>query len=71
MLYKDYIIEKLHFFLTWFITFFFQWLTNEGEILGYILGSIHILFAVSLLSLVFISHTIFPETIYQVIAIYV
>jgi len=68
MLYKDYIIQQIHIFLTWFITFFFQWLTNEGEILGYILGAIHILFAASLLTLVFASHTIFPETIYQLVA---
>ena len=68
MLYKDYIIQKLDQFLTCGITFIFQWLTKEGEILGYILGAIHILFAISLLSLIFLSHTIFPETIYQVFA---
>jgi hypothetical protein len=68
MLYKDYIIKKLHDFLTCSTTFIFQWLTTEGEILGYILGSIHILFAISLLTLIFLSHTLFPETIYQVFA---
>ncbi len=68
MLYKDYIIQKLNIFLKWFITFFFQWLTKEGEVLGYILASIHILLASSLLTLIFVSHTLFPQLIYQLAA---
>ena len=42
------------------LKFFYSWLTNEGEPLGYILGVIHISFCITLVLMVIISHTLYP-----------
>ena len=39
----------------------YAWLSNDGEVLGYIVGVYHVLMAISLPILAFISHTIYPN----------
>ena len=48
-------------FLKRLITFSYRWLTNEGEALGYILGSLHFTLFVFVVLLVIVSHTIYPN----------
>lgn len=42
------------------IVFFYGWWVQEGEVIGYIVGVFHILFAVSLFVLVILCHTLYP-----------
>jgi len=57
---KDIIIEKLVKFLNYTISFLYKWLSTDGEVLGYILGTIHVILSIFILVCVFISHTIYP-----------
>ena len=48
-------------FLKLLVTFSYRWLTNEGEALGYILGSLHFTLFVFVWLLVIVSHTLYPS----------
>jgi hypothetical protein len=67
---KDNLIEKLETHLRFLITFSYRWLTNEGEVLGYILGSLHFMLFVLLVLLVIASHTVYTNFWFQ-LAIFV
>ena len=42
------------------IRFLYGWITNDGEILGYILGVVHFMISVLIFMLLFVSHTLYP-----------
>ena len=42
------------------IRFLYGWLSTDGEVLGYILGVIHVIFGITLPAMVIVSHTIYP-----------
>jgi hypothetical protein len=54
------IIEKMALFLNNMVSFLYQWLTTDGEVLGYILGTIHIILSIFIFICVIVSHTIYP-----------
>jgi hypothetical protein len=54
------IIEKMALFLNNTVSFLYQWLTTDGEILGYILGIIHITSSIFIFICIIVSHTIYP-----------
>jgi hypothetical protein len=58
---KDSIIQTSVDYLKRAITFCYKWLTNEGEALGYILGHIHFMLFSMLVTLVILSHTVYPN----------
>jgi hypothetical protein len=62
---KDNVIEKIETQLRFLVTFAYRWLTNEGEVLGYILGAVHFMSFVLLLLLVVASHTIYTNFWFQ------
>jgi hypothetical protein len=62
---KDNLIEKLEQKLRFCITFAYRWLTNEGEALGYILGSLHFMLFVFLVLLVIACHTVYTNFWFQ------
>jgi hypothetical protein len=43
------------------IRFVYRWLTREGEVLGYILGTLHFMISIMIIMLIIISHTIYPS----------
>jgi uncharacterized membrane protein YagU involved in acid resistance len=47
------------------IRFLYSWITNDGEILGYILGVLHFIFSIVISVIVVISHTIYPKLWFQ------
>jgi len=57
---KDYVIQKLEYFLRRFIQFAYKWLTTDGEVLGYILGFLHFITSILIFILLIVSHTIYP-----------
>jgi len=54
---SGYIFEKL----TGFIAVFLSWFLVKGEILGYILAVFHFIISAGLITLLVISHTIYPS----------
>jgi hypothetical protein len=65
---KTFIIETLEKLTRTSITFFYKWLTTEGEALGYILGSIHFMTGIFIFLLIVISHTLYPNFYFQLFA---
>jgi len=57
---REAIIEKMALFLNNTVSFLYQWLTTDGEILGYILGTIHITLSIFIFICIIVSHTIYP-----------
>jgi hypothetical protein len=57
---REAIIEKMALFLNNTVSFLYQWLTTDGEILGYILGIIHITSSIFIFICIIVSHTIYP-----------
>ena len=57
---KQEIIDYLELFLRNSIGFLYKWLTTDGEVLGYILATIHILISTTLLFCSVYCHTIYP-----------
>jgi hypothetical protein len=57
---KQEIIDYLESFLRNSISFLYKWLTTDGEVLGYIVAVIHILFSTTTLLCFIYSHTIYP-----------
>lgn len=62
---KEYIIEKLQVFTKRVFSFLYQWITIDGEIVGYILGFMHVFTAIFVLISVIVSHTIYPVFWFQ------
>lgn len=59
---KKHLIEVLELFFTNSVRYFYSWLSNDGEVLGYIVGVYHVLCAISIPILAVVSHTIYPST---------
>jgi hypothetical protein len=57
---KEYIIEKLQFFTKRVFSFLYQWITTDGEVVGYILGFMHVFTSILVLVCILICHTIYP-----------
>jgi hypothetical protein len=62
---REAIIKKLALFLNTVVSFLYQWLSTDGEVLGYILGTIHIILSIFILVCVFVSHTVYPVFWFQ------
>ena len=43
------------------VRFLYRWITHEGEVLGYILGTLHFMISTLIGMLIIISHTIYPS----------
>jgi hypothetical protein len=65
---KNAIIETLEKLTRTSVRFFYKWLTSEGEALGYILGSIHVMAGIFIFLLIIISHTVYPNFYFQAFA---
>jgi hypothetical protein len=64
---KEEIISFLEKWLRISVTFFYNWISSDGEVLGHILAVVHVLFASALgISIVF-AHTIYPSWKFQLI----
>jgi len=58
---KKHIQESLELFFTKLLYYIYSWLSNDGEVIGYIIGVFHMLIATSIPIIIFISHTIYPN----------
>lgn len=63
---KRKIIDNLESWVRNITTFLFQWLSKDGEVLGYILAVFHTLGTVLVWVCLFLSHTIYPILWFQV-----
>lgn len=57
---KKILQENLELFFIKIFNNFYSWMTTDGEIIGYIVGVYHVLLALSVPILAFVSHTIYP-----------
>lgn len=57
----DYLESKLR----TLVSFLYSWLTTNGEVLGYILGIWHIMVCITIPICILLSHTIFPNVLFQ------
>jgi hypothetical protein len=53
--------ESLESFFTALVRYLYAWLSTDGEVIGTIIGVYHLLIAVSIPIIMFISHTIYPN----------
>lgn len=58
---KTQIQESLELFLTKLLYYIYSWLSNDGEVIGYVIGVFHVLIATSIPIIIFISHMIYPN----------
>jgi hypothetical protein len=49
------------------VRFLYQWISSDGEILGYILGIWHVIVCITIFICILISHTIYPSFWFQLI----
>lgn len=64
---KQKIIDKSVLLLKRSVSFVYQWLTHEGELLGYILSVLHVIFGVGALVGILLSYTVYPSFWLQLI----
>lgn len=64
---KDSIVDSSVQYTKKTISFLYKWLTTDGEALGYILGHIHFMLFIFLMTGVIISHTVYPSFWLQLI----
>lgn len=62
---RDAIIKHISFFVYNLIRFSYRWLTTDGEVLGYILATIHIILSIIIFIGILVSHTIYPVFWFQ------
>ena len=65
---KQKIIDSLELGVRNITRFLFQWLSEDGEVLGYILAVIHSLGTIAIWACIFFSHTVFIDLRFQVFA---
>ena len=53
--------EKLQELIEVFVRYLYAWLSTDGEVIGTIIGIYHLLIAVSILIIMIVSHTIYPN----------
>jgi len=49
------------------VRFLYQWISSDGEVLGYILGIWHVMVCITIFICIVISHTIYPSFWFQLI----
>jgi len=49
------------------VRFLYQWISSDGEVLGYILGIWHVMVCITIFICILISHTIYPSFWFQFI----
>jgi hypothetical protein len=49
------------------VRFLYQWISSDGEVLGYILGIWHVMVCITIFICILISHTIYPSFWFQLI----
>jgi hypothetical protein len=57
---REKIINVLELYIRNLIRILYQWLTNDGEVLGYILAVSHFIISIFLSIVLIVSHTIYP-----------
>ena len=62
---KEQIISFLEECLRTLITFFYNWISNDAEVLGHILAVVHVLWALTLTFSVIFAHTVYPSWQFQ------
>jgi hypothetical protein len=62
------VVEKLENYTRNIISFLYSWLTTDGEVLGYILGVLHIMIGTTIPIMVVISNSIYPAFWFQCLA---
>ena len=63
---KQKIIDKLESYVRDVTRFLFQWLSEEGDVLGYVLAIVHTLGTVAIWLCIVLSHTIYIDTWFQI-----
>jgi hypothetical protein len=63
---KEKIILLLETWLRVLVTFFYNWISTDGEVLGHILAVLHVLCALTLAISIVFAHTIYPSWQFQV-----
>ena len=58
---KEKLQESIEVLFTSFLRYIYSWLSEDGEVIGYIIGIYHMLIAVCIPLLAFVSHTIYPN----------
>jgi len=64
---KEKTIEYLESSFRNLVRFLYQWISTDGEILGYILGIWHLLVCITIGICIIISHTVYPKFWFQFI----
>jgi hypothetical protein len=59
------VVEKLENYTRNIISFLYSWLTTDGEVLGYILGVLHVVIGTTIPIMVVISNSIYPAFWFQ------
>jgi len=62
---KEKIISYLESRLRELVRFLFQWISTDGEVLGYILGIWHIMICITIFICIIVSHTVYPSFWFQ------
>ena len=62
---KEKTIEYLESYFRDLVRFLYQWISTDGEVLGYILGIWHLLVCITIFICIIISHTIYPKFWFQ------
>ena len=62
------VVEKLENYTRNIISFLYGWISTDGEVLGYILGVVHIVIGITIPIMIIISHTIYPAFWFQCLA---
>jgi hypothetical protein len=57
---REKIINVLELYIRNLIRILYQWLTNDGEVLGYILAVSHFVISIFIFIILVVSHTIYP-----------
>ena len=62
---REKVISFLEKYIRIIVTFLFQWLSTDGEVIAYILGVLHVQMFVMLSVGVFLAHTLYPVFWFQ------
>ena len=62
---KEKTIEYLETSFRDLVRFLYQWISTDGEVLGYILGIWHVMVCITIFISIIISHTIYPSFWFQ------
>ena len=66
---KEKVIETAELFLRKAVTYVYQWLTHEGELLGYVLAVLHATIGIGIAVAILIAFTVYPNFWFQVVLI--